>query len=484
MRFNFLIVFVLGATASVAQPGYKIDFKIKGLKDTTVFLGYYYAESTLIRDTARVNKEGAFSFDGKKTLDHGTYFLVLDSKKDKIKLFDLMMSADQHFAMETTTEDYNLKMKVTGDEDNRIFFENIAFSAERQKEAEPFIKILRDSTLKEDQKKEAREGFKKISTKVFAHQNELIAKYPASNTARVFKATKEIEIPEPPKKADGSIDSTFQFRYYRDHYFDYFNLADDANIRMPRPFYRDKVYDYLDRLVVPNPDSITKAIVKLADKVKGNKDAYKYLVWTCIGHYQAPKIMGLDEVYVNLVDKYLVTGEMDYWLDPGTKKSIVDYANKVRLAMIGRVAPNLMMQDQNLQPRSMYDIKSKYTILFIFDPDCGHCREESPKLVDFYNKNKAKLNFEIYAVSADTSLQKMKDYIKEMKMPFITVNGPRSFIKTHFQQLYFSETTPSLYIIDEKKKIIARKLNVDDLPDFFEKHEKFLKKHSSVNKGS
>jgi peroxiredoxin len=484
MRFKFLIVFVLAAFASTAQTGYKLDFKIQGLKDTTVFLGYYLFENTMIKDTARVDKNGFFSYDGKKTLDQGTYFLVLNAGKDKLKLFDFMMSADQHFALETSTEDYNLKMKVTGDEDNKIFFENMAFTAERQKEVEPFIKILKDSTLKDEQKKAAREGFKNVSTKVFAHQNELIAKYPASNTARLFKATKELEIPDPPKKADGSIDSSFQFRYYRDHYFDNFNLADDANLRQPRPFYRDKVYDYLDRLVVPNPDSITKAVEKLVAKAKSNKETYKYLVWTCIGHYQTPKIMGLDEVYVNLVDKYLVTGEMDYWLDANTKKSIVDYANKVRLAMIGRTAPNLMMQDQNMQPRSMYDIKSKYTILFIFDPDCGHCREESPKLVDFYNKNKAKLNLEIFAVSADTSMQKMKDYIKEMKMPFIVVNGPRSYVKTHFQQLYFSETTPSLYIIDEKKKIIARKLNVEDLGDFFQKHENFLKKQASGNKGS
>jgi peroxiredoxin len=484
MRFNFLIVFVLAALASMAQSGYKLDFKIKGLKDTTVYLGYYLIENNYIRDTARVDKNGAFTFDGKKNLDHGTYFLVLDSKKDRIRLFDFMMSADQQFAMETNTEDYNLKMKVTGDEDNRLFFENIAFSAERQKEAEPFIKILRDTTLKEDKKKEAREGFKNISKKVFARQNELIAKYPTSNTARLFKATKELEIPDPPKKADGTIDSSFQFRYYRDHYFDNFNLADDANLRMPRPFYRDKIYDYLDRLVVPNPDSLTKAIEKLVAKAKPNKETYKYLVWICMGHFQNSKIMGLDEVYVNLVDKYIANGEMDYWLDQSTKKSIVDIAGKVRLAMIGRPAPNLLMQDQNLEPRSMYDIKSKYTILFYFKPDCGHCREEAPKLVDFIAKNKTKFNLELFAVSSDTSMQKMKDFTKEMKLPGIVVNGPRSYNKTHFQQLYYSETTPSLYIIDDKKKIIARHLGVENLPDFFEKHERFIKSKTNFNKGS
>jgi len=472
------------AMAAQAQSGYRIDFKVTGLRDTTLYLGFYYGENALLKDTARANAQGAFYFDNAKPLPKGTYFLVVENKKEKSKLFDFVVGADQHFQLQTATEDYIAKMKVTGDEDNRVFFENMVFNAERQKEADPFIKVLQDSTLSEDKKKTAREEFQKISAKVFAYQDEVISKYPDFVTAKIFKATKDIKIPDPPKKADGSIDSSFQFLYYRAHYFDHFNLADDANIRMPRPFYRDKLIDYLDRLFVQHPDTITKEINRLAASVKKNQETYKYLVWTCIGHYQMPKIMGLDEVYVNLVDKYFKSGEMDFWIDSKTKQNLIDYSNKVRLAMIGRTGPNLIMQDQNLQPRSMYDIKKRYTILFIFDPDCGHCREESPKLVDFYNTNKTKYDFEVYAVSTDTSMKKMRDYIKEMKMTWITVNGPRTYIKTPHNQLYFSETTPSIYILDEKRKVIARKLGVADLPDFFEKHEKFARKSASSSKGT
>ena len=56
-------------------------------------------------------------------------------------------------------------MVVNGDLDNKLFFENMMFYMERHKEDEPYIKILQDSTLKEDQKKSAREGFSKINDK-------------------------------------------------------------------------------------------------------------------------------------------------------------------------------------------------------------------------------------------------------------------------------------------------------------------------------
>jgi thiol-disulfide isomerase/thioredoxin len=470
MRLSIVLLFWISAIITYAQSGYKIDFKVKGWKDTTVYLGHYYGEQTYLKDTARANAQGAFYFDNAKTLPQGVYFLVLN----KSKIFDFVVGSDQQFTLETASEDYVKNMIVKGDEDNQLFFENMHFNMERNMEAEPFIKILRDSTLSDDQKKSAKESFSKINDKVAAYQKELVAKNPKLLTVRLIRANQPIDIPPAPKKANGNIDSTFQLRYYREHFFDNFDLADDAFLRMPRPFYQEKIKEYLNKLYPPIPDTILVAIDKMVAKAKRNPETYKYLVWNCVFLYQNPEIMGLDAVYVGLYDKYFASGEMNYWITDPVKKNLKDYAEKLRGSLVGKTGANLIMQDQNLQPRSMYDIKAKYTILFIFDPDCGHCKEETPKLVDFYNKNKTKLNVEVYAVSADTSMVKMKNYIRDMKMPWITVNGPRTYLPKHYSELYHADTTPALYILDNKHKIIAKKLPVKQLEDFFVKHEKFL----------
>lgn len=475
MRILVTIAAALISVSSFGQGGYKIDFKIKGLKDTTAYLGYYYGESKYVRDTAHVNGQGQFTFDGKQKLPQGVYFLVLNSTK----LFDIVLSEQQHFSMETNTDHYIEDMKVSGDEDNRLFFENMIFNLERHKEADPFVKILQDTALKEDQKKEAREAFQKVNVKVMTRQEEIITTYPKTLTARLIKATKPVEVPAPPKKADGTIDSTFQLRYYREHFFDNFDLADDALIKMQNPYYSEKVTEYLEKLFFQTPDSLMVAINGMAAKAKKNPETYKYLVWTCLYKYQKPAIMGLDEVYVQMVDKYFVSGEMDYWIDANLKKSVKEYADKIRGSLIGKTGANLTMQDQNFQPKSLYDIRKKYTILYIFDPDCGHCREETPKLVSFYDKNKLKFNVEVFAVSADSSMKKMRDYIKEMKMNWITVNGPRSYVGA-YGKLYYSETTPSLYILDDKRKIIAKGLGADKLEEFFINYERFLQRKAAL----
>lgn len=482
MKIRLILLLMICSGAAFSQSGYKISFKIKGWKDTTAYLGHFYGESTYLKDTARVSKTGEFFFDNKVTLAQGVYFLVVN----KSKIFDFVVGSDQFFTLETEAPDYVPNMKVIGDEDNKLFFENIAFNIERNKEVEPFIKILKDSTLTEDQKKDAHAGFNKINEKVVAFQKEEISKNPKTMTARMLKAAQNVNIPDPPKLPNGKIDSTFQLRYYRQHFFDNFDLSDDALIRLPQPVYQQKVKEYLEKLFVPQPDSITKAINGLVEKAKKNEETYKYLVYSCLFLYQQPEIMGLDEVFVHLYDQYFATGKMDFWVTPKIKQNFKEHADKIRSCMIGNVGANLIMQDQNLQPKSMYDIKAKYTILFIFNPDCGHCREETPKLLEFYNKDKAKFNFEVFAVSTDTSMKKLRDFIKEFKTPWITVDGPRSYVKEHFSKLYHSDTTPTIFILDDKKKIIAKKLPVKQLEDFFTKHEKFhqTKKPGDASSGS
>jgi thiol-disulfide isomerase/thioredoxin len=468
MRTLLFSLLLSTCVSAVAQNGYKIEFKVDGLKDTTAYLGYYYGESTFVKDTAKVDSKGQFTFDGKKPLDQGVYFLVLD----KTRLFDFVVSADQQFGLTTSTSDYFKNMVVSGDQDNKLFFDNMMFNMERHKEAEPFIKVLQDSTLKEDQKKSARESFNKVNEKVMTYQDGVIAQHPTSLTARIFKANKPVRVPDPPKRADGSIDSTFQLRWYREHFFDNFNLSDDAMIRMPRPIYQEKINEYLDKLFVPQPDTLKKAILKLVEKAKKNQETYKYSVWACVVKYQAHEIMGLDEVYVNLYDTYFATGEMNYWANDKMRKNLKDAADRMRKSLVGKPGANLIMQDINHNPRSLYDIKNKYTLLYIFDPDCGHCKEETPKLSSWYKHKKYDL--EVYAVSLDTSMAKMKEWIKTMDMKWITVNGPRTYVGP-VQDLYDCNTTPALYILDNRKKIIAKKLPVDKVEDFLQQHERVEK---------
>lgn len=467
--FFLVVLLSFSNSPSYSQSnGYNIRMQVEGWKDTTVFLAYYSGESSHVKDTAHVNSSGSLSYQGKDPLSQGVYFLA--SGKPKVtRLFEIVVGQTQTFSLATDTADYIGHMKVSGDLDNKLFFENMVFIMERNKEVEPFIKLIQDSTLGEDKKGEARKQFKRVNQEVLAFQERIINQHPQTLTARILKANRPIQIPDPPKRNDGSIDSTFQLRWYREHFFDNFDLADEAFIRMPRTIYKDKMNEYLDRLWAPQADTLKKALDNIISKAKKNKETYKYAVFQAVLKFQNPEIMGLDEVFIYINDTYFATGEMDYWANAQLRKNVSDQADRLRKSLIGQKGANLIMQDANFKPRALYDIKNKYTVLYIFDPDCGSCRKETPKLVDFYNKRM--FDLQVYAVSADTSIVKMRNYIQEMGMKWITVNGPRTYVGP-YQDLYDANTTPTLYVLDQDKNIIAKKIPAEKIGDFLLQYEK------------
>jgi thiol-disulfide isomerase/thioredoxin len=481
MKKLFLLIATVISISAAAQtkPGYAIDFKVNGLKDTTAYLGYYFAEQAYIRDTAHVNSNGQFSFTGKTALQQGLYFLVLN----KSKFIDIVVGHNQHFLVETDTAGLKKpagNVTVKNDLDNKLYYENLSHLAELSKKADPLVKILRDTTLKDESKKKtAQEALKKINEESQAYQDKIIDEHPETMTGRLFKTTRQVVIPEPPKRADGSIDSLFQLKYYREHFFDNFDLSDDALIRIEQPLYKKKVNEYLDKLYMQHPDTITKAITKLVSKAKKNPETYKFLLITLTSKYGTPEFMGMDEVFVWLYYTYYATGEMDYWANEKHKKNLKEFADNYCKSLIGKTGPNMIMQDVNLQPKSMYDIKAKYTILYFFDHNCGHCRKETPVLVDFYKKNKAKFNVEVFAIDIDSTLADMRAFIKTFGTTWITVNGPRTYLNVHYKDQYDVPSFPTIYILDQNKKIIAKKPPTDKLENFLINYEKVQKQKAA-----
>jgi hypothetical protein len=45
---------------------------------------------------------------------------------------------------------------------------------------------------------------------------------------------------------------------------------------------------------------------------------------------------------------------------------------------------------------------------------------------------------------------------------------------SRFDSLYNVDSTPLIYILDRDKKIIAKRLSVDDVPSFIETYRKYM----------
>ena len=141
---------------------------------------------------------------------------------------------------------------------------------------------------------------------------------------------------------------------------------------------------------------------------------------------------------------------------------------------------------------SLHNIKAKYTVLVFWDPDCGHCVKELPKLSNAVDSLKKTLDIKVFSVSSNHS-EEWKAFIKKNNIDFINVavpmeaydqNKATQFIidgHTDIKSLNYNKTydifsTPQIYLLDSKKIIIGKKLDSGLLVKVLEKEEAKLKK--------
>lgn len=445
------------------KQGYRIEVTISDFKDTTVYLANYYGDKTYMTDTAFADSKGKAVFEGNEPLPGGLYILAIG----KNRVLEFIVNQEQRFSMNTYGPDFVENMKISGSPENDLFYDYMRFNGSKYKEVQPLQTELKNLPEDSPRSTEIRESLKQINEEVEQYKKKLIADHPTTFLASFFSAMREPEVPEAPLLPDGKKDSTFAYRYYKSHYWSNTNLTDDRLLRTP--IFHGKLERYFDKVLVQHVDTIIAEADRLIDISRPSKEMFKYLVWHLTIKYETSKVMGFDEIFVHMVDRYYSTGEA-YWVNETVKQNITERAEKLRWILLGRTAPNMIMLDTNRVPVSLHNVQAKYTIVLFWDTECGHCKKETPKLKKFYEEEGDKYDVEIFAVCTDTSYAKMKKYIKDGGLSWINVNGPRT-LTGDYHDTYDIYSTPVIYLLDEQKKIIAKRLLTDQLTDFIRRYD-------------
>ena len=89
--------------------------------------------------------------------------------------------------------------------------------------------------------------------------------------------------------------------------------------------------------------------------------------------------------------------------------------------------------------------------------------------MEFYNRAKKDLDFEVYAVCMGSDVGKWKKAIVERQLPFVNVGGNKANLD--FREVFDIRTTPQIFVLDKDKKIIAKKIGVESLEQVIRDYE-------------
>lgn len=462
--------------AKKSNYNYEITFVLEGLPDTMLFVGYYYADKTYSKDSIfleKRSKPNTYVLRGTDTLNRGVYIIAGQRHN---KYFEFIVDSSFFFTVRASGlkppyYDVVNYLSFENSPENDVFLTFQKTMIKYQIKATELSKSIKNEKAKEDNaNKEILDTLNAEKARVIdsmrLYTNWLIDTYPNQLFSKLQKMGVDIDVPEIP---DGK-DSSWQVWYYINHYWDNTDLSDDGIIFSPmfHPFLKH----YYDRVAPTVTDSLIKYTDLLLEKTT-SQQMFKYIVWYVTHKYERSQYVGQDAIFVHMVKNYYEKG-LCPWVDETVLEAMVERADKLDPILLGRYAPQLMMMDLSKRLRSSYEFEKKYTIMYFWDVDCSHCKTTTPKLVDFYNREKDSLDFEIFAVCMSADTVAWRKYVEEHKLPWVNVGG--NVANIDFVQVYDVHSTPQIYILDREKKIIMKKIAMDELEAFMRRYDEEVKK--------
>ena len=191
-----------------------------------------------------------------------------------------------------------------------------------------------------------------------------------------------------------------------------------------------------------------------------NEDARRFVLSNMLNKYAKNKFIGMDAIYVHMIDKYYSKGQAD-WVDEENLAKMIDNADNLRPILIGKVFPNITVYTEDEKPLMVHNVDSEYTMMIFWAPDCGHCKKSMPSIVQFYEEFKDKgLKVVSVCTKSGDKFPKCWEFIKE--------KGMEGFINTgdkyqKYRRYVYIPSTPKIFILDAEKKILIKDVPSEEL---------------------
>ncbi|WP_175578681.1 TlpA family protein disulfide reductase [Tenacibaculum aiptasiae] len=440
---------VKGTMTPTEKTNWVILYKIEGAKQKFV------TNTTIQFDTVVVggNKQsiGKFKFDLPSTAKPGAYRATYRNRGAGF--------VDFFFNKENVEFIFNPKypdesVVFTSSRENKLYNEYLqAYAAVQKKIDENQVAYIKEEN------KEAKKAYKKQVKQLEDVQETYENKSEGMLVHHFIKASQRYNPSSPVDNMEDYLTTV------GDNFFRYIDFKSEALFNSS--FLVDRINDYVFYLNNSEDKELQQkllrgAINKVIDELpkgKLKKSVLEFLITSLSDKRDGESV---DWLFAEHYDKL-----PDNQKDAEFKKKILD----VLRATVGRTAPDFSWEEDGKEMKlSTLNDSDKYLLVF-WSTACPHCVRDVPNLYSFMNNHK---NTSVISFSIENSDNNFKDW-NEFKKQLPNWHNAAG---THPEYKWDNETvraynllgTPSYFVLDSNKKIIATPEELEDVKKYFENH--------------
>jgi thiol-disulfide isomerase/thioredoxin len=452
----YLILFT--ATFTIAQD-YRYSLTVNGLtQPSSVYFGYWYGQNAFVIDSAQVKPGHASAeFTGQRQWPTGLYFWGLSGYPNTV---NFVINGEQDMLFSTHVQAPNDSIRVQRSRENEPYFDWLRYEREAQTNirlAEESLSMLRRATKDRTVWMEQIARINGLAANYDSIARHQVKLYPDLFYPKMVLAERNVALPRDiaPRQPDGTPNPAFQ-HYIQSHFWDNFDFSDER--MMQTPVLPRKMDQWIN--IQPSElDTVKLHLRRLMEKASANDNLRQLTIELLIERFDQPSVGGNETMLVYLFDQFGRTATQ-IGLDTADWMRLEYKVSAYRYTLPGLIAPDFALFNEKDSLITLSELPAKYTILYFFSPLCTHCQELTPKV---YETTLPYLDKGLQVVSVTT------DHRKEVWTNYVTQNlkGWTCLMDmmepSLVEEKYATHNLPNLLLLDENKRILARRLPADQL---------------------
>ncbi len=430
----------------------------------TVHLSNYKSGKVIIYS---LSGEKTASVDSVTSNGEGKIFYQLDPQKyhpgfyrlslDKSKWIDFV-NDDEDVSISTNANNILDSLRVIGSESNKLYYTFIKLNKEYKTKTELLQLILARYPKEDNYYKTTQDRLTQIQNEYIEFVNVTAQMKPESFISKYIRSA---QLPV----LDISIPIEKQLDYLKAHALD--NVDFNNSLLINSDVFTNKTIEYLTYYRNPQlplellEKEFMVAVDSILNKAKVNQLVYQHIVEYLIDGF---KKFGFDKILDYIVENYVIKD--DLCLDVKTEGLIKRRMDQAKFLKIGNIVPNIIISDLSGRQIELKNITTEKTLIVFYASWCPHCKELLPKLNELYKNQKVK-KFEVLAISLDSKKDDWQNFTNANCQSLINVSDLKGW-EGKAATDYFIYATPTMFLIDNEKKIIGKPIIIEEVKNLLE----------------
>lgn len=248
------------------------------------------------------------------------------------------------------------------------------------------------------------------------------------------------------------------------HYWDNFDFKDTAYIHEP-DVTEQALVNYMDLLTrVPSTLS-DSCLVRTMQQTSQEKKMLNYFAETFRRYLFDPNSPLRNEELYEPVSRFLAASSLT---DEAARSRAQHDLKLIGMNRVGSIAADFIYTLPSGAQKRMHDIRSPYTLLLFYNPDCHGCAETlaAMKASETLNNPGILKQVKILAFYPDEDREVWAQH--QTEIPAGWTNSYDKDLTVLTKELYDLKAMPTLYLLDKDKKVVLKDVTVKQVEEYFE----------------